>query len=184
MKRCLQFRPSSHSEDYTLVATYTNKAKAMKAYKALKRFLRRAEDDEGVKERDWSLDEAKVYLHNRKVLFSVYTSGCLDQIRAVLNTHHPIDLKEYKDYQEVEIRVKLPPGVTADIANLFLPKDQAVAFGKLKQLCSTKIRRNKRSTVFIFRYAGEEIYSEEDGVLCLDNCYPVDSWKNWETYLL
>ncbi|MHA1744027.1 MAG: hypothetical protein ACTSV6_07235 [Candidatus Heimdallarchaeota archaeon] len=180
----VNFRPSSHSEDYTILGVFPDKKIARLAYNAVRRLLRDIRNGKTDFPRDWSLDEATVRLRGNRVLFSVYTAGYIETIRALLEKYEPEILEEYTNYQELEIRLTLPSQVSIKTAPLILPKEQLALFRQLLKICKVTTKREKKQTIFIFRYFGEEIYTSEGVITIGSEEYPVDQWDNWEIYLL
>lgn len=71
-----RFRPSSHSEDFTLVAKYPNPELAEKAKKMLWKLLEDMKENPDGYHADWNPDDAWVESWDpQTVAFGVYTSG-------------------------------------------------------------------------------------------------------------
>ena len=177
-----KFRPSSHSEDLTFIATYKSEEAAEKVYDTLKKMLEDMEWNPDDYETDWSPDEADVNLWGNEVWFGVYTAGYLDDVESVMKkVAIPEKLECYRDYQELVIRVKVPKGLTPETAVLVLDREEAEAIRSLMTLCGEpKIEKGEKDElVFVWYYRGDGIY--DDGVLYLSgNELRVDERESWE----
>ena len=177
-----KFRPSSHSDDYTLIATYKSVVRAEKVEKTLKKLLKDMKDHSNDYDTDWSPDEAHVSVSRKKVWFEVYTAGYLDDVESVLRkTAVPEEVECYRDYQELTVRVTVPKDLTPESAMLILDKDEAEAIKWFKENCGepkvVECGDGIRQTLEWF-YSGEGIYSES--TLYLGFEFYVGDRDNWE----
>jgi hypothetical protein len=178
--RVFKFRPSSHSEDYTLIATYKDEETAKKVRDALFKMLEDMKKNPEGYDTDWDPDEAGVSHYGDHVTFEVYTAGCLGDVEALLEkVAKPQSVECYQNYQEITIYVEVPKGLSLDAAMLVMDKEEAEAIKWLRERCGKpEIMENGESQIFKWFYAGDEIYY--DGVLNLGGFeFPVDERKNW-----
>ena len=182
-----RFRPSSHSEDITLIARYADPADADKAYDALKRLLKDMEENIDEYEVDWSSDEAGVELWDKHtVVFNVYTAGYLEDVEAVLRRFKSLQkIDAYTNYQEVVITVKLP-ATSKEAAALILEPEELNAIRWLEQHCKCEQEKLKDGNLALkFYYAGDQIYDECANTLHLGSgVLDLDEHKNWEVEVL
>jgi len=176
----LKFRPSSHSEDFTLIATYKDEETAKKVKDALFKMLEDMKKNPEGYDTDWDPDEAGVSHYENQVTFEVYTGGYLDDVEALLEkVAKPQSVECYQNYQEVTIYVEVPKGLSLDAATLVLDRDEAEAIKWLRKRCGKpEVIDNGKSQILKWFYTGDEIYY--DGVLNLEGFeFPVDERKNW-----
>jgi hypothetical protein len=177
-----KFRPSNHSEDYTIIATYKDAKTAKKVHSRLRRLLKDMAKHEVDYETDWGPEEANCWVRDEKVGFTVYTAGYLDDVESIMNmAAKPTEYNVYRDYQVLEIRVKVPKGLGIETAMLILDFEEAEALRRLKQLSSKMEIQEAEdgSRYFVFEYEGDGIY--DDGILYLQGfAFSLDDRENWE----
>jgi glutamyl/glutaminyl-tRNA synthetase len=99
-KFVIQFRPSSRSSNYSIVAIYKTAKEANKTFKAIKRLLKEIEADKSNKyDVDWSEEDVEVWVEGNKVQFNVDTSGYTDPIENVMRTMTPESISLFEDMQ-------------------------------------------------------------------------------------
>lgn len=176
-----KFRPSSHSDDFTLIATYRNDKAAKRVKDALLKMLKDMEKNPDDYDTDWMPDDAGVASDGEKVYFEVYTAGYLECVEALLNkVAKPLNIEYYRDYQELEISVKVPKGLTPEIAQLVLGREEAEAIKWLTETCGrpeVEDCDDGEHQLFRWSYRGDGIYS--DGALFIGFEFPVDEYENW-----
>lgn len=174
-----KFRPSSHSENYTIIAAYPSKQQAAKAQKAVEQLLEDMAKKPNNYKVDWSPDEAELLTWDDTVSFRVYTAGYLENVEVILQEKaKPSTIKYHTDYQELTISVKLPKNLTLQTASLVLDREQAKAIEWLtNHVGSPKITQDKDSETYVWDYAGDELYRE--GYLYLDYEFAVYEKDNW-----
>jgi len=176
-----KLRPSSHSEDLTLIATFGSEERAEKAYDSLKSLLGDMDQEPEKYVVDWSPDEADVELRGNEILFSVYTAGDLDDVEDVLR-----ELAEkvecFTGYQELVIEAEVPKGLTPESAMLVLDADEAEAVRKLTELCGRpEVSKDGDKQFFVWLYKGDRLYCE--GTLYLPGCrFEVWRRRNWKVW--
>jgi len=177
-----KFRPSSHSDDYTVIATYKDRRAAEKVRDALERLLDYARNNEEALDIDWSPDEARVAADGNEVTFRVYTSGYLDDVESVMRTAgSPEDVECYANYQELVVKVRLPQGLTTEAAMLVLDREEADAIKWLNDNCGPpKVTKRGNEDEFEWHYKGNGIYSENDDDLYVGFEFSLESRRNWE----
>ena len=175
-----KFRPSSHSEDYTLIATYKDEKEAEKAGKALERLLEDMKEKEENYETDWNPDDAYVSVSGNKLWFEVYTAGYLDDVELVIrDAAKPENIELFTNYQELVIRVRVPKGLTVESAMLILSREEAEAVKWFTETCGEpKMVEEDDAVVFEWFYRGEGIYYEN--TLYIGFEFYVGNRDNWE----
>jgi len=176
-----KYRPSSHSDDYSIVATYKDFKKAAKVEKALEKLLEDIKKHENDYDTDWNPDEARVSQDGCKVWFEVYTAGYLEDVESVIyKVAVPQEVECYQNYQELTIRVNLPRGLTLESAMLVLEREEAEALKWFKNVCGEPkiIGVESGSQTIEWFYSGDEICS--DGTLYIGFEFYVGDRENWE----
>lgn len=176
-----KFRPSSHSEDYTVIAKYQTDEDAAKAQKAVEELLKKMETEPEKYDADWSPDETQISTAGNQVSFEVYSAGYLDDVEAALQgVATPETLNSYSNYQEVTISVKIPKGLTPQTAMLVLDQEEAKAIKWLKEnIGEPKIIDDENGEqAYEWFYAGDQIYCDDD-YLSLDFDFVVSERENW-----
>jgi len=176
-----KFRPSSHSDDYTIIATYKDMKKAEKVKKALERLLKDMEENEDDYDVDWSPDEAYVSLDGNRVWFEVYTAGYLDDVESVIRkVAKPENIECYANYQEITVRVRIPEDLTIESAMLVLDKEEAEAIKWFRENCGEPEVKNcgDGTQILEWFYSGDEIYY--DDTLYVGFEFHVGDRDNWE----
>jgi hypothetical protein len=175
-----KFRPSSHSDDFTIIATYQLAEDAGKAVDALNKLLADMEEHPENYDTDWSPDEAQVSAAGNQVNFEVYSAGYIDDVESVVNkAANPEKVECYTNYQELTITVKVPKGLTTETAMLVLDKEEAEAIKWFTEtIGAPKITEGEdgEQTLEWF-YNGDEIYW--DGCLSIGFEFRVDEKENW-----
>lgn len=200
----LKFRPSSHSEDYTIVFTCPNAKAAKKVRRALQRLLKDVEKHADYQV-DWNPDDAEVWDEGRSVYFSVYTSGHLDPvIFTAKKAEKNVEAMCYDNFQRLEVSVMLPAEMTLEAAVLVLDEEQAKAIKFFLRECgapkvldvgsgadggkgtgSEMGGGNGRQRVFKWLYEGSGIYDQQDNVLYIgDLKLDLNKKKNWQVIVL
>lgn len=175
-----KFRPSSHSEDYTVIAKYQTDEDAAKAQKAVAELLKKMETEPEKYDADWSPDDAQISTAGSQVSFEVYSAGYLDDVEAALQeVATPESLNSYSNYQEVTISVKIPKGLTPQTAMLVLDPDEAKAIKWLKEnIGDPKIIADENGEqMYEWFYAGDQIYC--DDCLSVGFDFVVSERDNW-----
>lgn len=177
-----KFRPSSHSDDYTLIATYKDGERAERVGKALRKLLKDMKDHLDSYDADWSPDEAYVSVSGNKVWFEVYTAGYLDDVESALRkVAVPEEVECYRDYQELTVRVKVPKGLMLESAMLVLDREEAEAIKWFKENCGEpKVEdcRDEAQQTLEWFYSGDGIYS--DNTLYIGFEFYIGDRDNWE----
>ena len=139
MKARIYFRPSSHSEDYTIVATFPSVEKALNAMKNAPAGKRRG-------------NKLLVYLSNSYRIDA-------DEVEAQLEEFEPSNVQVYDCYQELVVQFVLPRGISKDTLLLVLNREQLLIMHRLTTQCRTpKITRTNEKEIWTFEYAGERIF--------------------------
>ena len=175
-----RFRPSSHSEDYTIIATYQNTQDANKAQTALDKLLKDMEEHPDTYDTDWSPEEAQNSTAGNQVTFTVYSAGYVDDVESVLSKAAAAEKVDcFTNYQELTITAKVPKGLTPETAMLVLDKEEAEAIKWLTNATgSPKVSEAEDGEqTYEWFYSGDEIYW--DGRLSIGFEFNVDEKENW-----
>jgi len=179
------FRPSSHSEDYTLIATFEKIEDAKRAATSMKRFLKDMANLSEKHHVDWRPSDAILLREKKVVTFTVYTAGDLKDPVAVLKEWNPKKLEVYENYQELRATVSLPSGMSVETAALVLGRDDAEMIRWFtKHVGKPKVKKNEKTQTLTWTYKGDWIYDDSDGELHLDNVIPIEERKCWTITLL
>ena len=93
-----KFRPSSHSDDFTIIATYQTVEDTGKATDAVNKILKDMEEHPESYDTDWSPDEAHVSASGNQVNFEVYSAGYIDDVESVVRkAANPEKVECYSD---------------------------------------------------------------------------------------
>ena len=179
IKICL--RPSSHSEDYTLVAEYASEEAAAKTVKALKRVRNMATKDEI--DVDWNGEDAQITRKGKTVKFIVNTGGSINEAKAAMHIQTPKGFGAYTNYQELTITVKVPKGIARNvgIVPLVMNPEEANAILCLISSCGEPevTRCGKKHEILTWNYRGERIYNVDEDVLHVADGIDLFERKNW-----
>jgi len=175
-----KFRPTSHSEDYTITATYKTKRESLNAHKKLECLLEDIKKHPSRYNVDWNPDDASFRLNAKTVVFGVYSNGDIRDIEDILS-----DAEEYEvdtNYQEVTIRVKVPKGLNFEAASLILDGEEAEALKELKEVSQeTKVEEDGENRLFIFEYRGDGIFDDCQNLLLVGKvAFDLSQRDNWE----
>jgi hypothetical protein len=177
-----KYRPSSHSEDYTLIAIYKDEKAAEKVKRTLFKLIEDMRKNTNDYEADWAPDDAHISTEGSKVWFEVYTAGYMDDVESVLRkVAEPKEIECYRDYQELTVTVKVPKGLTPEAAMLVLDKEEAEAVKWFKENCGSPKTfecGDGEHQTFEWFYRGDNIYSE--GALYIGFEFRVDDCENWK----
>ena len=175
-----KFRPSSHSEDYTIMATYKTAEDAGRAQVALDKLLKDMEEHAEDYDTDWSPEEAQFSTAGNQLSFEVYSAGSVDDVESVLEEAPNVEKVEcYTNYQEITVTVKVPKGLTLQTAMLVLDKEESEAIKWFTRVVgSPKITEGEDGEqTYEWFYSGDEIYW--DGRLSMGFEFNVDEKENW-----
>jgi hypothetical protein len=177
-----RFRPSSHSDDYTLIATYSSKDEAKRAGRILRKLLEDMKYHPDDYEVDWDPGDVSVSVVGCEVWFQVYTAGYLRDIELALRKATlPSGMECYANFQELKIQVTVPEKLALETTMLVLDKEEAQAIKWLMKHCGKpKISCKKNGTqTFEWFYRGDGIY--DNGILYLGGLeFDVEGRSNWE----
>jgi hypothetical protein len=148
VKIITHIRPSSHSESYTIVATFETNKRTAKVAKN-RRF----------RHESCATDGKRLFLF----LGNVYSDEVDNMTCDLERYYHPKKVEVYSEYQEIKIKITLPKGATVDTAPLLLTKDQMGIIINLIKLGKKPLKKDvNKKTEWTFRYAGEKIYYNRD----------------------
>ena len=137
----IYFRPSSHSEDGTIVATFKTQKHAAEALRKLKHLgARRLDKKVGV-----------------ACLDAEYKT--IEKCKEILGELSPINVEETEDYrQEVIIEATVPLGTTLETAPLMLDqRDLQILKGLIKECGKPELVNTKKKTIIRFRSVNEDM---------------------------
>ncbi|MEM3432630.1 MAG: hypothetical protein QXG08_03520 [Candidatus Methanomethyliaceae archaeon] len=171
-----KFRPSGHSEEYTIFAYYETESDAEVALEAVSDVIRKADKEEI--EVDWSSEDITVNQEGRMLKINVYTAGYLDEIKDAL--YFPTDIEIYNDYVELEIRLRLPKSVSLDFAPLLLQSEDLRLLHALNKECGPpRVEEDGDEKIYTWIFRGSGALYESDNVLrIIDSEYTLT--ENWE----
>jgi len=139
-------RPSSHSADYTVVATFKTGAEAKQKQVELAK-----------KNIDGKLRGNKILVF----LSHVYESDANDTVHSL--TYYTNNVEVYCDYQEITVTFTMPKGLNNKITGLIFSHDQQEIYKRLCGLCGKpKITHTRNGEFWVFQYEGEKIYFNTD----------------------
>jgi len=135
----IKFRPSSHSEDGTIIATFPNEKRAKEVAKRLKRYgARRLDCRVGV-----SCSDAEY--------------GTIEQVDEIFDKYNAEDVEQYDMYQELIIEVTLPIEMPLSVVPLIVDRETAEIIVKLTRwLGKPEEKLTRQSKKLIYRYEGEK----------------------------
>ena len=176
-----KFRPSSHSDDFTIIASYKDDSSAEKVKVALEKLIEYMKENPDALDTDWSPDEACISSCGNEVSFSVYSAGYLDSVESVLQTAAtPTDISTYTYYQYLRICVRVPRGLTHDTMTVVLDKEEAEAIRWLLSNCGEpQIGECGDEEEWKWEYKGDGIYNDES-ILNVGFEFDIASRKNWQ----
>jgi hypothetical protein len=176
--KTIKFRPSSHSDNYTVIATYKDSKTAEKAHEKLRKFVENLPEDAPV---DWGPDEACCSLDGNTVRFDVDTAGDTNDVECILQSEAPTALQVTADYQEVDVSLQVKKSVTIESLPLILSKTEAAAFAHMVRLCGRPAEEMHGDTKILrWTYRGESIYCEDDNTLDVGFWLELNKHKNWQ----
>jgi hypothetical protein len=141
MRYAVNFRPSSHSEDGTIIATFKTQKHAVEALRKLKRF--------------------RAKRLGRRVAVACLSAeyGTLKKSRRILNKLNPVSIENIDDYhQEIIIEATVPSGTTVETAQLLLDqKDIQILNGLIKECGKPECVTTKQKTIIRFKSTNTEV---------------------------
>ena len=164
----LSFRPSSHSDNYTIVGKFETSKQADKACEKIQELIEETDKRGNKLNVDWGSGDASVSSEKNEVEFTVYTAGYIEPIEAVLEDEGAKRVECFVNLQCLTITVVLPPQVNANLVALLLGHDDAHAIDYLNNHCE-KVEEIPRGgvNILIWHYRGDEIYNEDEDILYL-----------------
>jgi hypothetical protein len=139
--RYLHVRPSSHSEDYTIVAHHKTPELAKEGLTNLERFLRKLVRHQTKHEwdtpldTDWHPSMAGLKQDGTKVVFQVYTDGFIKQIVAIMRETKPTKVNVKSGYIAIHMWLTVPKKITMKLLPLMLNKQDAEIVTALMNQC-------------------------------------------------
>jgi hypothetical protein len=133
------FRPSSHSTEFTIIATFRDNRKIAAVAKKLK---------------ITAVKNKRVFVH-----LSSLESDAVPDVVDELQKHAPESVDVYTRYQELEIKVTLPKNANFDILHLILTSEQVEILKQLITCAGKPVEKQLGTkTIWRFRYSGEKIF--------------------------
>jgi len=133
------FKPSSHSDDHTIIATFKTNQQA----RCAAGYIRQQAMVEGKK--------VTVALHNAEY-------GTTESVEKTLKQFNPQELEAYNVYQELEITAKVIVGASPETLHLITSDDMATILIELLKKCPVKITHKGKFDQWTFHYRGEGIF--------------------------
>jgi len=186
MDKKIRFRPSSHSEDVTIICEYSSDKEAQKAEDTLKKLLEDMKEHEDEYRTDWSPDDARVNTDGNKVIFEVYTAGYLTDIWATVQKPAiPKKLDAYSNYQELEIQLTAPEGATIETLMLTMRHEEADLVKELNNMCGKpKATKTGKSNVYTWAYSGDSMYNDDGTLWVGSQEYKIGDMLGWQVTVL
>jgi hypothetical protein len=181
----MKFRPSSHSDDCSLIATFETAKTAERSMAALKKLLSDMRRHPKKYATDWGPDDAMLFREGNTVIFTAYTAGDFEIPSSILKKWMPRKLDVYEDYQELNVTVKVPAGMNAETAALALGKDDAAMLSWfMSNIGRPTIWQKGKVQTLTWTYKGAGIYGKEDDTLTLNREFPLEKRKRWTVTVL
>jgi len=177
-KSKVRLRPSSHSTDYTVVATLSSTSAAERIKKKLRRLLAK---------KSFDLDWSYIFFEQKenKVLLNVYTNHRAPKefINLLLKEKSVEEAIMYLDKYYVTVTVDVPEGVSLETAVLLFPKEQAEALRQLAKVCQVQVQDTPPQLVFT--YVGEDVFRSFDGSsIEIGDAKILRKWKHWHISMI
>ena len=176
-----KFRPSSHSDDYTIIATYGSEEDAEKVANKISEMLRDMENRMDDYDVDWAPSDARFYSDGKRVVFTVYTAGYLSDVEALMmKVAKPQEIKYYQNYQELMIAAAVPRDLPVEAALVVQGDEEAEAIKWLIENCGKPVVADAGDRrILKWFYCGDGIFDGEElrlGGLTL-NIYEHENWS-------
>lgn len=183
-----KFRPSGHSEDYVLVATYRDEEAAAKAVRRLRAKLRRLQEIErrnvNAYPFDWPAGNARFYRDKHHVIFQVYSGSVPEPIARLLEGNAE-EVAVREGQQALHIRVKLPKGVSFETAPLLFDRNEFNALKLLMKVAGKpKVKVVKGYEVWEWRHIGKLCYVGALNELFYGDNFAFKLPDNWKARLM
>jgi len=183
-KTRVKFRPSSHSDDYIVLATYKSEHIAEKVQKALSAFLTSVQNgkilDSSITKNlpglvDWFPHKSAVHRKGKTVTFVYDSTGRIPYIeRLMTRLAHPTEI--YWEPQKLIIQMRVPKTITPEtppnIVALVISSIRAEEITWLNQYCGqakSETSYDPKYHYLTWHYAGTRIYSKYTYVLTLSH---------------
>ena len=171
-----KFRPSSHSDEYTIIAKYQTVEEAKKVREAVEKVI----NDFDSLDVDWTSDDAYTYCRDKEVVVTVYTAGDLDPLINSIKTIKPSSVEYYTEYQELLIRVEVPEGATLAEAMLLFDTSEAAVARFLTENCGEPEGVKVGDKYFLqWSYAGDGIYDGDHVISAGGATLDVSEHRRW-----
>ena len=163
MEMRIRFRPSSHSDDCTIIARYGTEKAAKQGLDKLRRFLKKLRVHKRHAgwntplDTDWHPSEAGVTLKKKKLKFQVYTDDFVKQVLKVFERSKPKKITVLHEHLEIRITLMIPTKTTLNFLPLMLTLSEAKIVQELNRLCGLPrcvTRMGKQ--YFYWYFKGEE----------------------------
>jgi len=141
MRTLIRFRPSSHSDNCTIIARYKTEKEAEWELGKLRRFLKKLRAHKqhaswGTPlDTDWHPSQAGVKLEKKKLKFQVYTDDFVKQVLKVFERSKPKKITVLHEHLEIRITLMTPTKTTLNFLPLMLTLSEAKIVQKLNHLC-------------------------------------------------
>ena len=177
-----RFRPSGHSDDWTIIGEYPTEADAAKSEADMEQFLARVKNREVAV--DWNADEATLKRCGKRVELTVYTCGYVDAVESVMESRPYTRVYSFVDYQVVHLEVKIPKGAARNddlsVLSLILDQKEMRVIRCIVALCGKPVVTARRGyDVLRWRYEGDEIFSRAENALHVNGEFRLDGRENW-----
>jgi len=143
----IKFRPSSHSTDLTIVASFNDESKAREA----------AENIVG--------SRCRIVSNHVVVTIPEATDYEAGKMRKQLRTNGATKTQTYDSqyYQEATVSVRVPLEITENTMPLIFTDEERKALNALEKCCGKpQVTVEKNEQIWTFRYMGEERFGDEN----------------------
>jgi hypothetical protein len=137
----IRFRPSSHSEDYAIIARYSTEEEAKCGLGELRRFLTKLRARKPLADwnprfdTDWHPSQAGVTLKKKKLKFQVYTDDFVKHVLEVFKQSKPKKITVLPDHLEIRITLMVPTKTALNFLPLMLKPSESEIVQELNRLC-------------------------------------------------
>jgi len=178
-----KFRPSSHSTDLTIVATYKSEGEAAAGEKALLTFVEKLGKAGDNNSYDWLPDDVCVSHGGKQLFFSAETNGQLDEIEDELRFRgKPRMIQRFECMQDLTITAKFQSpqvleNASVEILSLLFGAAQAKLIKVLLEECGApKKQVDKKRLTLTWTYLGDYAYNEDENSLFGISLNGLENW--------
>ena len=176
-KFTIKLRPSSHSDNYTVLATIKNSVAAKRAKCGAVKMIRH---EMGKGYCDWDLTHAEK--RNDKLVITIYANGFpqafVKYLKKLKNVRKIYECKS--DY--LRVTLSLPRGTSIATVPLVLPPEQTVAFSYLFQNSRVAMIQTRKQQKIMLIYTKHSYHYRKERLIRVGPRGAVNlslKWRNW-----